>query len=112
MIGTMTVTPDVVESLATPDGLVKLTDITRTTGIPRSTIQGAIVRGVITPTGVRRGHGGSLTFTKEDAALIIAAAALALLLGVAFVTLLRTMKEAGAQVSGSQVTINLPGGAK
>lgn len=105
----MTVTSEVVESIATPDGLVKFTDIVQASGLPRSTFQTAITEGLITPVGTQRRQGSPLTFTKEDAILLLTVAALAVLAGVAFVSLLKAMKQAGAKVDGNAITINMPG---
>ena len=50
-----------------------------------------------------------MTFTKEDAIFLLIVAALAIAAGVAFMTMLRSMRATGAQVTGNQLTIKLPG---
>lgn len=105
----MTVTQDALEQIA-KDDLVTLPDLVRVSGVPRTAFRTAVEEGLITPSPVRRGRGrgGAITFTKEDAMFLLAVAALAALAGIAFVTMLKAMKQTGAQVNGNEVTINLP----
>jgi hypothetical protein len=75
-----------------------LGQVAREAGITRRTYRAAIDEGLIEPVTTRVGRGGGQAVTVEDAALIIAVAAAALLLGVAFVTLLRIVRASGATV--------------
>lgn len=110
----MTVTADAIEDI-TRDGLVDLPDLVRVSGLTRETLRAAVDDGLVTTSPVRRGRGrgGAITITKEEAIFLLAVAALAFAAGVAFATLLRAMKNNGAQLSGNALTITVPtlGGA-
>lgn len=85
--------------------LIPLPDIGRAVGLdaPRQTY--AVRKGLIQPVDGKRGPNGRYLVSWDEALFIVTAAALALAAGIAVVTMLRTLRAAGAQVSGSAVMI-------
>lgn len=86
--------------------LIPLPDLGARVGMDHAKQAYAIRKGIIQTTGTR-GANGRHTVTWEEAALIVAAAALAAVAGIAVVTMLRSLRGAGAQVSSGGVTIPL-----
>lgn len=86
--------------------LIPLPDLAERIGLDHSRQAYAIRKGIIRTSGTR-GANGRHTVTWEEAALIVAAAALAALAGIAVVTMLRSLRGAGAEVGSGGVTIPL-----
>lgn len=84
--------------------LIPLPEIGRAVGLdaPRQTY--AVTKGLIHPAD-KRGPNGRYLVTRDEAVFILTAAALALAAGIAIVTMIRTLRAAGAKVSGSAITI-------
>lgn len=103
-------TPNVIEDLRVTDGLVDFPEVIRASGLPRHVLRTAMDDGWIVPTSVRRGtgRGRTQTLTVEDALFVLAVAALAVAAGVAFVTLMKTLKTTGAQLGPDGIKIPLP----
>ena len=96
---------DVLESLG--DGeLIPLADVAQRAGLNRGTQNYAIRHHVITPAAKRGPHGRYLV-TREQALLILAAGAIAVAIGAAVVTVLRTLRDTGAEVTPAGLTIPL-----
>jgi hypothetical protein len=94
-----------------PDGMVPLPEVQRVAGIPRSTLRCALDDGLVELAGHVKGPGrgrpaGALTV--DDVLLLVACAALAYAAGVAFVTVLRTMRETGAALDPAAGTFTIP----
>lgn len=98
----------VAEILADWEGqeVIPLPDLGARVGLDRGRQVYAIEKGIIRTSG-RRGANGRHTVTWEEAALIVAAAALAAAAGIALVTMLRSLRAAGAQVGTSGIIIPL-----
>ena len=91
------------------DGTVTVPEVVAASGLTYAAVRKAIGEGLVTPTPVRRGHGGAKTLTVEDATLILIAAGIALAAGIAFVTILKVIRETGGTVGPTGVTIPIPG---
>jgi hypothetical protein len=98
----------VAEILAEWEGqeLIPLPDLGQRIGLDRGRQVYAIEKGLITPAG-KRGANGRYMVDWGQAAMIVAAAALAVTAGIALVTMLRSLQGAGAQVGTSGITIPL-----
>ena len=96
---------DVLESLGDGD-LIPLADVAQRAGLNRGTQHYAIRHNVITPAD-RRGPNGRYLVTREQALIILAAGAIAVAVGVAVVTVIRTLNETGARVTSGALTIPL-----
>lgn len=99
---------DVLDPFGDTD-LIPLADLADRVGLNRGTQQYAIRNNVIVPAN-RRGPHGRYLVSRDEALLILAAAAISVAIGVALVTVLRTLRSTGAQVTGGSLTIplNLP----
>lgn len=84
--------------------LIPLPDIGRSVGLDADRQYYAVRKGLIHPAS-KRGPNGRYLITRDEAVFILTAAALALAAGIAVVTMLRTLRAAGAKVSGSAITI-------
>lgn len=98
----------VAEILAEWEGreVIPLPDLGARVGLDRGRQEYAIRKGIIHPSG-KRGANGRHTVTWDEAALIVAAALLAALGGIALVTLIKSLREVGAQVTPAGITIPL-----
>jgi len=85
---------------------VPLPDLARAVGMPKHIVQYARQNKIIVPA-ERRGPNGRHLVTWEQALLIVAAAALAAAAGIAIVTAIYALKNAGARVTDSAVVIPL-----
>jgi hypothetical protein len=93
--------------LAARDGVVPLPAVAASAGVSLNVLQKAVTEGLIDPAPVRRRH-NTRTLTAEDAAFILAVAALAALAGVAFVSMLRTMRHTGASLTTAGIVVPVP----
>lgn len=92
---------------------IPLPDVGDYVGMTRDARNYAIRKGLIqTATGpgaAGRGRAGSYVVTRDEALLIIVAAALAAALGIAVITAIRTLRNSGASITAESVTIPLSG---
>lgn len=86
--------------------LIPLADLADHVGLNRGTQNYAIRTKVIIPADKRGPHGRYL-LTRDETLLILAAAAISISIGVALVTILRTLRETGARVTDGSLTIPL-----
>ncbi len=93
--------------------VIPLPDVANLAGMNRGVRNYAVERGIIkTTTGpgaAGRGRAGSLVVTRDEALLILVSAALAAAIGVAAVTMIRTLRHNGATITADAVTIPLSG---
>ncbi|WP_405546648.1 hypothetical protein OG590_40540 (plasmid) [Streptomyces goshikiensis] len=89
----------------TPEGTVSVSDVARTTGDYPAV--NYTVRRCGVPVIDQQGRGRSRYIPVAEALLLLAAAALALAAGVALSQMYRAIKETGATVSGTGLTIPL-----
>lgn len=115
MMGMSVALIDPAEALA-PFGdadVIPLPDVANYVGMQRNTRTYAVEKGIIhTTTGpgaAGRGRAGSYVVTRDEALLIIVSAALAATIGVAVVTVIRTLRNSGASITADSVTIPLSG---
>lgn len=97
-------------NLPVADGVVRLPDAARAAGVSKATLRIAIEDGLIQPTPIRRRH-NTRTIRLEDALLLIAVASLAAAAGIAFLSMLRTLRQTGAELRPEGVVIPFPTGA-
>lgn len=90
-----------------PPGPVTVRDLCRACGAPYKGIRKGIEEGLISQDS-RIGRQGS-TMSRADALLVISAVALAALVGIAFLTALRVMRNGGARLDGAVIVIPLGG---
>ena len=90
-----------------PPGPVPVRELSRVSGAPYTGIRKGFAEGLISQD-PRIGRLGS-TMSRQDAFLVIGAVALAALVGVAFLTALRIMRNTGARVDGAAIVIPLGG---
>lgn len=86
--------------------LIPLPDLGKRVGLDRGRQTYAIEKGLIEPSTVR-GRNGRYMVDRDQAAMIVMAAALAAIAGIAVVTMLRSLRGAGAQVGPAGVMIPL-----
>lgn len=91
-----------------------LPDVANLVGMKRTVRSYAVDKGIIhtTDTGPGakgRGRAGSLMVSRDEALLIIVSAALAAAIGVAVVTVIRTLRNSGASITADSVSIPLSG---
>jgi hypothetical protein len=84
--------------------LVPLPDLGAAVGLDRARQSYAIEKGIIRPV-PKRGPNGRYMVTWDEAVLIAAAAILAVTAGVALVTMIRSLRGAGAQIGSNGITI-------
>lgn len=89
------------------NGVVRVPDVAKAAGISYGAIRGAIDEGLIEPTTVRMRH-NTRTLTVDDALLVMAIAGLATLTGLAFLTLLRAIRDARGTLGPHGITIPTP----
>lgn len=89
---------------------VSVIDVAREAGVPRYNVRTVELAGLVEHAG-RAGRGGRLMVSKEDALFLLGAAAVAAVAGIALVTVVRALRETGAQVGPGGITIPLPGAA-
>jgi hypothetical protein len=79
-----------------PSGpVVSLPEVRKLVGWTRREQSYAVTAGLIRPLPERAGYGGGYQVTRDDAVLILVAAALALAAGVAIVVMIRAIRGAG-----------------
>lgn len=102
----------VAEILAQWDGydLIPLPDLGKYVGLDRGRQTYAIEKGLITPSATR-GRNGRYMVDRNQATIIVIAAALAAAAGLALVTMLRSLLGVGAEVGPAGITIPLGGAA-
>lgn len=82
---------------------VPLVDVVRESGVPYENVRKVFRQGLVEPL-PERGQFNAALLSHEDAVMLLRAAALALLAGIAIVTAVRVLRAPG-------ITINLPGAA-
>ncbi|WP_121832814.1 hypothetical protein [Streptomyces sp. S1] len=90
----------------TPDGTVPVADVIRTAGVPHGAVDHA-VRACGIPVVGQHGQGRRRYISVSDALVILAAAALATVAGVALSQMYRALQGSNVTVSGSALTIPL-----
>jgi hypothetical protein len=98
----------VAEILAQFEGqdLIPLPDLGKSIGLDRGRQTYAIEKGLIKPS-EKRGANGRYLVDRDQAAIIVIAAALAAAAGLALVTMLRSLLGIGAEVGPAGITIPL-----
>lgn len=84
--------------------LVPLPDLGAAVGLDRGRQVYAIEKGIIKPA-PKKGPNGRYMVTWDEAVLIAAAAILAVAAGVALVTMIRSLRGAGAEIGAGGITI-------
>ena len=88
--------------------LIPLPELGNSLGFNKAAQSYAVRHGVITPA-PKKGKSGRYMVTRDEAMLIIAAAGLALAIGVALVTAIRALRESGATVTAGGIVIPIAG---
>ena len=93
--------------------VIPLPDVANLAGMNRGARTYAVEKGIIrTATGpgaAGYGRQGSYVVTRDEALLILVSAALAATIGVAVVTMIKTLRNNGATITADAVTIPLSG---
>lgn len=107
MLGTV---DDIAETLAAfgDDELIPLRDVGDAVGLKRGMQDYAVRRSIIVPAETR-GPNGRYLVTRDEALLILAAAVLAVAVGAALVTVIKTLRNSGATVTPAGVLLPLDG---
>lgn len=85
---------------------VPVIDVARKAHVPRYDVRTVELEGLVSHL-PKRGPKGSLMVSKDDALFLLGCAALAVAAGIALVTVVRVLRETGAQPGG----LPLPGAA-
>jgi hypothetical protein len=93
---------------AGPDGTVPVADVVRSAGVPHGAVDYTIRLGLV-PVHAQFGAHRRRYISREDALMLLAAAALAVAAGVALATIVRAIKATGAQVGPGGLTIPVKG---
>lgn len=99
-------TPD--EWRTGPDGTVLVADVVKTAGVPHGAVDYTIKLGLV-PVVAQSGRKCRRSISREDAFMLLAAAALAVAAGVALAAIVRAIKATGAQVGPGGLTIPVEG---
>lgn len=91
-----------------PDGTVPVADVVRSAGVPHSAIDYTIRLGLV-PVLAQGGASRRRWISREDAVMLLAAAALAVAAGVALAVIVRAIRATGAQVGPDGLTIPVKG---
>lgn len=89
--------------------LVSAPEVARTAGIPRGWVRVAVDSGAVPEATRGDNRGRPVMLTRQDALLIVAAAALVAVTGIALVTVIRLLRESGAQLGPDGLLIRLSG---
>jgi hypothetical protein len=100
----------VTETLALWEGRnsVPFPDVARAVGLDRNHIAYAVNKGIIEPL-PQRGPSNAHMLRWDDVVLIVVAAAIATAAGIAVMTVIRSLRQSGAQVTPAGVTIPIGG---